>query len=183
MNSTAGMIRKYLGIAVVFFMSVVSENAQAAPSSGALQFQYGGRAGFLRITHTLDRASSRECTLTLRGVVSYEGSATVEALRSLATVKIPKTRRVTSLSVFNLPAVTSNEAGDPAVLSLQARVTCGQSAIISNAFARYVKCGRTGVVNPKKFLRLIQLGIKTSRPNAGAPGRVATRSVGACPFS
>jgi hypothetical protein len=136
---------------------VMSANVATAagPTTADLEFTYNIDSGLIRVLHTFDRAPAKVCRVTFRGLISYEGLNTEAALRSVKTRKVSSGRTL-RLRAYNLPGVRLDSEGRAPILTMQARAKCGNRTIVSNAFARYVKCGKGSLgVGPTKFLKLV----------------------------
>ena len=149
-------VRKVLILACLCLVAAIPQMAKAAgPTVADLSFTYDVNTGLIRIVHTFDRAPAKVCRVTFRGLISYEGLNTQAALRSVKTRKISSGRTL-RLRAYNLPGVRLDSESRAPILTMQARAKCGNRTIVSNSFARYVKCGKGSLgVGPTKFLKLV----------------------------
>lgn len=150
--------RLLLATAVLMGVLVFSplKSAHAAnPTSADLTFTYNVNTGLLRIFHTFNRTPDTVCRVTVRGLIAYEGLSSAASIRSIKTRAVTKSSLL-KFRAYNLPGVSKNESDQHPILTLQARSTCGNRTIISNATARYVTCGLGSLgVSPSKFLKLL----------------------------
>ncbi len=127
----------------------------ANPTSAELSFTYNVNTGLLRISHEFNRNPDKVCRVTVRGLIAYEGLNSAASVRSIKTRAVTKSRLL-KFRAYNLPGVAKDGNQLDPILTLQARSTCGNTTIVSNATARYVTCGLGSVgVSPGTFLKLV----------------------------
>lgn len=129
---------------IIGFLVTFGVGSASAQTSSQLDFSWSPD-GSLTAKVTYNRRPARGCVFRLRAAVSGERQTRLDAVGAVVTRRAPSKRRrlarVQNIEVSGLPGVGAFSTGDP-VLTLQAKMTCGSSTIVSNAVARFVKCGR-----------------------------------------
>jgi len=144
---------------IIGFLVTFGVGSASAQTSSQLQFTWSP-TGTLNAKVTYNRRPDRGCVFRLRAAVSGERQTQVDAVGPVVTRRAPsklrRLSRVQNIEVSGLPGVGAFSTGDP-VLTLQAKMTCGSRTIVSNAVARFVKCGRNvPKVSASKFLEVLK---------------------------
>lgn len=128
---------------VLGFLVTFGVQSAAAQSSAKLDFTWSPN-GSLEATVTHNTRPAKGCVFRLRAVVSGERQKRFDHVGPVVTRQVGKSKRlarVQRVKVTGLPGVGRFSTGDP-VLTLQSKTTCGKKEVVSNAVARFVKCGR-----------------------------------------
>ena len=145
------------GIAILAFSTYV----RADPAEASLTFHFQKNGDF-RANIALDSLPDSYCSLSLYAIVTNtKGDGKGRTTRSFLASKIT-TSRFNRFLAARLPKVSHVASGTGvnafAILNLQVKVVCPKSTIISNAFARYLDCGKNGGTNvtPTGFLSILR---------------------------
>lgn len=144
-----------LGLLLALQATVASAVPSAQQTTASLSF-YWSPSGMLIANHYFSKKlpKPRECIFRLRAAIGGEGQTTLDLTRRVVSFRAPK--RAESIVIRGLPGVSKFSTGDP-VLTIQAETKCGRKRIVSNAVARFVKCGRNvRKVTGYKFLEILQ---------------------------
>lgn len=144
---------------VGFLLIIGVGSAAATPTSGQLSFTWSP-SGSLELEHRLNRSAKRKdrCIVRIRAAISGENQQRRDEADSVVSKNFRG--RVLRLKARKLPGVGSFTTGD-AVLTLQAKTTCRKSEFVSNAVARFVKCGANlPRVSGRAFLNALQTRIR-----------------------
>lgn len=142
-----------------FLLTIGVGSAAATPTSGQLSFTWRP-SGSLELEHRLNRSAKKKhrCIVRVRAAISGENQQRRDEADSVLSKRVRG--RVLRLRANKLPGVGSFTTGD-AVLTLQAKTTCSKSEFVSNAVARFVKCGANlPRVSGRVFLEALQTRIR-----------------------
>jgi hypothetical protein len=139
-----------LALLIVASLFTIGINSAAAlpkkglPTEATLEFTWSPD-GSMTVVHTLNRQVSRAdgCRVRLRAAIGGEAQRRRILTRSVLSKRVgsPFTSRILRVRAEGLPSVGRFTTGD-AVLTIQAQTTCRRGRkIVSNAVARFVKCG------------------------------------------
>ncbi|RMG41567.1 MAG: hypothetical protein D6719_08255 [Candidatus Dadabacteria bacterium] len=136
----------------------------ALPSSATLQFTLTA-AGKLSAVHTFDvkPKNKNRCTVRLFAQIGSQTQGTISRARRVAVIKNVKSKSLV-FSAKELRAVKNDDGSqlDDPFLTLQTRSTCrnpggSKQVVISNAFARYIICGKgKREVTKARFMRKLK---------------------------
>lgn len=145
-------------LVVLGFLLTFGAGDVAAQSSAKLDFTWSPN-GSLNAKVTHNTRPAKGCVFRLRAAVGGERQKRLDHVGPVVTRQVSKRKRlarVQTVKVTGLPGVGDFTTGDP-VLTLQSKTTCGKKEVVSNAVARFVKCGRNvPKVTATKFLETLK---------------------------
>jgi hypothetical protein len=151
-------MRRYLVLGLVLVVLGMSSAVWADTSSVQLMMTYSGDTGKLTVRTIMDEMPASGCFLRYRGKVHYNGDIAARAISPLGSRQGIRSK-IFERTYGKLPAI-AKRGGKPAILSVQAKLYCPSGNIVSNAVARYIKCGLgQSTVTPARFLEILSVKI------------------------
>lgn len=129
----------FIAAALTVLLATFARPCLAEPTSALLDFTYDGNTGKLTVVHTFNERPSGPCMFRLRANIYYEGRMVAVGVSPLVS-KLQNKVRVNRVVLKRMPGVAQRNGKDP-ILTIQAKSTCRGNTIVSNAVARFVKCG------------------------------------------
>lgn len=160
-------MKKFTFVCVLVLVFVVPLTALADPSSATLDFIYRA-TGKLTVNVKLnEEVSSRACRIRYRATVYHENDEPDDKFvytQEIASRLLIKGRKSSSLRPDLVRGVLPRN-GEDAVLAIQASINCpGQARILTNALARFVKCGATvRRLSGRAFLAQLRQNLRDTR--------------------